>query len=406
VKLKIAIVSAFYSEGMGYTENCLPKFLARLGHDVHVVTSIYNVYGNQDDYPSTYQSFLGPATQPATQFQSNGYSVHRLATRLVNGYIWLPSLRRVIADLRPDVVHSLEHGSLLTFYLALLKLFYRFSLFTESHQHLSVVKPHLLKSGMSVGKLGYWLTRTLPGRLASLAVEKCFAIAPDCADVAVKYFGVPARKVSMQSLGSDTALFRPPTAEADHLAREDLRNVLECTPDDVLCVYTGRFTATKNPALLATAIDMLRQKSFPVRGLFVGEGPQRGEIEAKQNCKILPFMRHAELAEVYRAADIAIWPREESMSMLDAASAGLPLVASDRLGESKRVTGSGLFYQENDAASLADVLQTLLDPDLRRRLGEAGAQKMRQTHNWAEVANSVSRAYARSRGWAEGTSGA
>jgi len=57
-KLKIVIVSAFYSEGMGYSENCLSKALAKLGHDVHVVTSTYNVYGSEPLYSGTYREFL------------------------------------------------------------------------------------------------------------------------------------------------------------------------------------------------------------------------------------------------------------------------------------------------------------------------------------------------------------
>ncbi len=61
--MKIVIVSSFYSEGMGYSENNLPKALASLGHEVHVITSNLNVYGTSSDYPKNYESFLGPADQ-------------------------------------------------------------------------------------------------------------------------------------------------------------------------------------------------------------------------------------------------------------------------------------------------------------------------------------------------------
>ena len=35
--MKISIVVDHYSEFTGYTENCLPRYLAKLGVDVHVV---------------------------------------------------------------------------------------------------------------------------------------------------------------------------------------------------------------------------------------------------------------------------------------------------------------------------------------------------------------------------------
>lgn len=61
--MKIAVVTTFYSEGMGYTENCLPKALVELGHEVDVITSNLNVYGNDEDYKETYEAFLGEADQ-------------------------------------------------------------------------------------------------------------------------------------------------------------------------------------------------------------------------------------------------------------------------------------------------------------------------------------------------------
>lgn len=397
MKLRVAVVSAFYSEGMGYTENCLPKFLAAMGHDVHVFTSAYNVYGNEPDYSRIYESFLGPAVQPVGTYRSSGYTVHRLPSRLLSGYVWLPTLWRTMAKVRPDVVHSLEHGSLLTFCVAALRPLLGFSLFTESHQHLSVVKPYLREPGHILKKAGYWLTRTLPGWTAARAVDRCFAIAPDCAEVARRYFGVPASKITMQSLGADTQLFRPPLSADDAAERTTKRAALGYGNDDIVCVYTGRFSAAKNPALLAEALAELVREGKPVRGLFVGEGPQRSDIERHPHCQILPFMRHRDLAEVYRAADIAVWPREESMSMIDAAASGLPLIGSDRLGESERLEGSGYAYRENDASSLADAIRVLCDPVLRAQLGERGVSKMRQSFNWEKVAASVSDIYERTR---------
>ena len=74
-KLKIVVVSAFYSQGMGYSENCLSRTLARLGHDVHVVTSTYNVYGNEALYDETYKAFLGPSQVPPGVCAVDGLSL-------------------------------------------------------------------------------------------------------------------------------------------------------------------------------------------------------------------------------------------------------------------------------------------------------------------------------------------
>jgi glycosyltransferase involved in cell wall biosynthesis len=252
----------------------------------------------------------------------DGYRVHRLGARLLKGYVVSPGLTARVRAIAPDVVHSLEIASLQTYALALQKPVARFALFCETHQHMSVVKPFLKQPGAPLRKTVYRLTRTLPTRLASLAVHTCYAIAPDCAEVATRFYGVPRRKVKLQSLGADTALFHPVEAEADRAARLALRRTLGFHDDDIVCLYSGRFSRDKNPLLLARAIDALHDRDARFKGLLIGEGVQRAEMAACRHTKIVPFMTHRSLAEHYRAADVAVWPTQESMSMLDAASSG------------------------------------------------------------------------------------
>ncbi len=63
--MRIVLISDWFAEKMGYAENCLPKALAALGHEVHLVTSIGQVYFNSPSYSATYEEFLGPAVVPA-----------------------------------------------------------------------------------------------------------------------------------------------------------------------------------------------------------------------------------------------------------------------------------------------------------------------------------------------------
>ena len=392
--MKIVLLTTYYSKNMGYTENCLPRAFSALGHEVHVVTSQYNIYGNAQDYSQNYQKFLGDAVQPCGTFQCDGYTVHRLPSRNLFGYIQIKGLAKKIIELNPDVVHSVAIASLQTYIVALVKPFYKFVIFAENHHHLSVVKPFLLRSEFSpVKKVIYWLTRTLPTRLASVAVVRCYAVAPDCLEVAYRFYGVPRSKLALQSLGTDTELFRPVSNGQEQVNRKDLRTSLGFHSNDLVCVYTGRFTEDKNPALLTRAISIISAKDNRWKAVFVGEGAQRPEIENNPNCQVVPFMRHAQLADLYRAVDIAVWPRQESMSMLDAASCGLPLVVSDSIGESKRIQGNGITYTDNDLTALVDALQILARDDQRQLLGQVGRKKMVDQFSWEAVARRYEQDY-------------
>jgi glycosyltransferase involved in cell wall biosynthesis len=393
--MKIAVVSTFYSEGMGYTENCLPKALASLGHEVHLITSNLNVYGNSPDYDDTYKSFLGPADQGVRQYMVDGYVVRRLSSRLVAGYVSVRGLARELMQIRPNVVHSTEIASLQSFVLATLKPLLGFKYFAENHQHLSVVRPFLKdKGGFLAQRAAYRLTRTLPTYLASLSVEKCYAIAPDCIEVATKFYGVPGRKIKLQSLGTDTEMFRPASTEREMARRHDLRRQLGYVDSDIVCIYTGRFSPEKNPLMLAQVISVLSSHDPRFHALFVGAGRQGEALAGCRNAKIVPFRKHAELAELYRIADIAVWPRQESMSMLDAASSALPLVVSDTIGETDRVTGNGRTYREDDSDDLQRVLLSLSRDTDRKMLGASGRQKMIATFSWRSIARTLVADYA------------
>jgi hypothetical protein len=57
--MRIAIISDWFSEKMGYAENCLPKALASLGHEVHLITSNVQPYFNSPNYRETYDLLSG-----------------------------------------------------------------------------------------------------------------------------------------------------------------------------------------------------------------------------------------------------------------------------------------------------------------------------------------------------------
>jgi len=244
-------------------------------------------------------------------------------------------------------------------------------------------------NGQWLKRLEYRLTRTLPSFLSSLAIERCYAVAPDCAEVARRFYGVPASKVRLLSLGADTDMFHPVEIAEEEADRTQLRARFGWQPGDIVCIYTGRFTVDKNPLVLARAIDALAAIDSRYKALFVGNGAQKAEIEAFRNVTVIPFMTHADLARHYRAADLGVWPRQESMSMIDAAASGVPIIASNRMGEPERVDGNGKTFEEDDVASLVEVLRSFSDPAERAAYGAIGRRRMLEGFSWNAFARTV-----------------
>lgn len=161
-----------------------------------------------------------------------------------------------------------------------------------------------------------------------------------------------------------------------------VRERLGVQPQEILYIYTGQFTEAKNPLLLARTVESMRARGAAVRALFLGDGQQRAAIAAHGASIVLPFVPHRELVDYYRAADVGVWPTQESTSMLDAAACGLPVVVNNTLRAVERIDGNGLTYELNDQASLESVLSRLLDRDARRQLGSVGARRMIEQFSW------------------------
>ena len=103
-----------------------------------------------------------------------------------------------------------------------------------------------------------YITRAFPGRIVSLLSVKCYGATTDCADVAVRFFGVLKDKIEVCPLGVDTDLFFPVNGMPASESRDRLRRDLGFSESDIVCIYTGRFSEDKNPLVLARAISTAR----------------------------------------------------------------------------------------------------------------------------------------------------
>jgi glycosyltransferase involved in cell wall biosynthesis len=378
---------------MGYLENMLPRHLARLGADVHVITTDLPPYYGMADTDKTYRGFV-KSLQVHRVERYDDFTVHVMGHRHVCGHTWVAGLKSKLIELSPDIVQTTTTLGWFPLQAVAAKPFVRFKLFVGSHYHKSVFplaqKPLRWWDPKFVGCL---TTRALPGKIVSAASEKCYAITPDCAELAVRFFGVSRKKVSVLPLGVDTSIFWPAEDEVSVRDRRLTRERMGFAENEIVCVYSGRFSHDKNPAILAQSIARLRGRGEPYRGLFIGNGVQAGVISALGGNTINPFVPVAQLGELYRACDIAVWPTQESTSMLDAAACGLPIIANDTMQAPERVSGNGMTYRLNNQADLERALLSLRDAATRRRLGWVGCRKMASKFSWQSIARRRLRDY-------------
>ena len=320
--MKIVIISETFAKNMGYMESMLPKYLARFDAEVHVITTDLSPYYQTPDFAETYTEFSRKSQLvPGTVELHDGYTLHALPHQRLLGYMRIMGMRKKIAEIRPDIIYSMAAIGWIALESALLKPLLGYKLFTGSHTTASVFPlSRREKSLFDLALVKNFLTRVIPGRFTSFFTEKCYGATKDCADIAVRFFGVENRKIDVCPLGVDIDLFSPPKTEEDFNARAHFRSELGVGSDEIVCVYTGRFSDDKNPRILGEAIARLVAQGEPFRAIFVGHGVQVESLKQLPGCTVFPFTPVENLPQYFRSADIGVWPTQESTSMLDAAA--------------------------------------------------------------------------------------
>jgi glycosyltransferase involved in cell wall biosynthesis len=386
--MRVVFVTVWFSENMGYIENCLPKAMASLGHDVHVISSTAQVYYNDQFYKSVYEPYLGPnITQPLTK-NVDGFLLHRLPFKTIQGKIYFKGLIKELDKIKPDIVQVFDAFSFTTLQTAFGKSKVKYKFCTANHTVLSVfplanknIKTNIFK------RIAFYFTRTVPGALIAKYTDMCYPATIDASFIAEKYYGVPEKKLKVAPLGVDTQFFSPLSDSDDKKEIENIRNSFNFKKDDIVCIYTGRFTKGKNPLCLAEAIEKLHDLNEPYKALFMGNGEQSEIIKQKRSCIVHDFVQYHQLIPYYRMANIGVWPRQESTSMLDAAACGLPVVISNNVKAIERVEGNGLTYIENDVNSMVEALLKLKDTETRKKLGDCGIKKIQTQYSWLKIAS-------------------
>jgi glycosyltransferase involved in cell wall biosynthesis len=295
----------------------------------------------------------------AKELESAGISVTPLEKTVGPSLRVLAGLRSSIAKLRPDIVHT--HNSTAHYYTA----------------------------GASVGLPKVTLVNTRHGMgcrrddrretLFQLAARRTKAVVAVCEQSRARFVNdglIAASLARVVPNGIAVDRFEP----AGDAERARAKRELGLAPASLTIGTVGRLNWAKDHALLIDSFALMR-RSIPDASLVIAGGGElyhdlSGRVQALglSDCVVMTGDRQ-DVPLLIRAFDVfAMSSRTEgySIALLEAAAAGLPMVATDVGGnrEIVRHNVSGLLVPHGDARSLADALALLAaNKTLRDRMG-------------------------------------
>jgi colanic acid/amylovoran biosynthesis glycosyltransferase len=183
-------------------------------------------------------------------------------------------------------------------------------------------------------------------------------------------------KIEVSPLGIDSESFTPRPFRA--------------SPElfEVLCV--GRLVAAKGQHILLRSVDEMLRMGYSVLVRIVGDGPDRKALEAEasrlgitEHVRFEGAVNQDRIRDFYKTADVfalASFAEGIPVVLMEAMAMEVPCVTTWITGvpELIRDEVDGLLVAPSDAIGLAQaIIRMIRDRDLRKRLGEAGRERVR-----------------------------
>ncbi len=216
-------------------------------------------------------------------------------------------------------------------------------------------------------------------------------------------FNCPFDKVDVIFNGVDAKKFE---FEWDEMERARCRAQF-ALPDEKIVMYVGRFVREKGIHVLLNAASVILSNEPKTKFVIVGGG-NRENLEKfvrwyglQDSVTFTGFMANRSLHQIYRIADVAVFPslyEPFGIVALEGMAAGAAVVSSDAGGLKEVVlhdkTGT-LAYAGNDESLAWAVLQVLRDPARAERLKAAARERLKTDFDWAHLALQTKAVYER-----------
>lgn len=354
--MKMVHLEDFIHPDAGYQVNLLARLQVKDGHDVTIVT------GEMDKIPTFLTAFFGRDNMKERDerfFRETGARIVRV--KLFGFYsgraIFYPRIFKVVDELNPDVLflHGEDTLTGMAFIARSSRLKYPMILDCHSVEMASFNRlKHVFR---------FFYKRLVAPIIIRNNIPLIRVVDVDFVD---KCLGIPLSHTTLLSFGTDTDHFQP-NAEArarfikEHGLKEDTFVVLYAGKLDVF--KGGKFFASsiKDKIVSTTGKDVV----FVIVGNCDGEyGREVEKLFSESENRIIrfPTQRYFDLASFYQAADMALYPKQCSMSFFEAQSCGLPLIFEDNEINLERAThGNALTFKGEDTGDFRAKLQQMID---------------------------------------------
>jgi len=297
--------------------------------------------------------------------------------------IWIKNLFQTIEKISPDIIftHALE--TLTSVRIIMSKL---------SRKYLVVTDTHTLMNQQVYGLKGFIYNSFLRNIYIPAINRKnilVFYTAEENKQILINIYGVKPQNIFPCLIGTNLKDYR-----FDEEAGREVREKLKIDLQTQLILYTGKLNNKKKPHLLLIAIKKIENfLENKIHLLAIGAKDQayfekyfQVSFSEMVQLSVLDSVANKELFKFYSAANFAVFPKENTLSSLDAQACKLPVIMEDDQTNRIRLKKGGLCYKKNDISDLGKKILLLInDQELLKKLSENGHNYIRNNFDYEKI---------------------
>jgi phosphatidylinositol alpha-1,6-mannosyltransferase len=197
-----------------------------------------------------------------------------------------------------------------------------------------------------------------------------------------------ATNIQLVQNGIDTTVFKKREGA-------NCRQKLGISNDAIVITFVGRLIYAKGVQDLITAFPGIKDTAMDTKLLIVGDGPYRTTLEnlayqstCGRDILFLGRKIQAELIDILSVTDVFVNPSYSEglpTSIMEAASIGLPIIATDVGGTGEIITDykTGILIKAANRSQLEQKLRELLtNTELRKELGANARISVERKFSW------------------------
>jgi len=355
--LKIIHICQYYNEGYGYQENLLPRYQAKLGHKVMVVTS------DRMDY---FSGKRVPKIVGTGEFEDGGIRILRLPIRreFKARFVVFDNLFDILKKEKPDYIfhHSLTAPSIKTV-CKYKKTNPSTFLVADNHADLNNSARNPL------WRLSYYrLYSTFRLKKYINYIDLVFGVTPVRCYFAENELGVPHDLIRLLPIGADEFEVKDYSGEKDFL-NNNKNNKLKV-------VTGGKWFKGKGLEELIVAVQDLNVE-LQIFGKLDDSYTKNIIEQAPNNVSFLGWQDRIETLRLLASSDVAIWPKHHTTLIEDAIATNTPLILRYQGSTSHHIRGNGAYLFTGSSIEIRQILDILSNSeDLINKMRENSKKQL------------------------------